>query len=203
MVDITEGVPMDWSQASHNEWFLEADPQLKAIASWRRWDFSDTERDEALQRIRLSMWAYFKKHGQKPEPKLLRSMAVRRCIDVVRIRSRHRRRTVSISTPDDRDSGVRDREQKEEGLIGMDPLELIDLQERAQSLAVFLRRISPLCQDALHRFYVEGMSYQEIAAVLDLSINTVGSRLSKCLEKLKVLVRNVPLFQEDWPFHRR
>jgi RNA polymerase sigma factor (sigma-70 family) len=37
----------------------------------------------------------------------------------------------------------------------------------------------------LLQFYVEGLSYKDMAERQGVTVNTVGSRLSRCLDKLK------------------
>jgi RNA polymerase sigma factor (sigma-70 family) len=194
---------LPWDAEALNQWLSNANPEIRAIVSWRKWGFSDVERNEALQKIRLGLWRHAETHGKATDPGLLRNIAICRCIDVVRARTRERKRLVSMSLQSDGERSRQDLDVVETGAIGHDPLEWVDRMERARELGRLLRDLAPLCQEALQRFYLEEQSYQEIAQHLGLSINTVGSRLSKCLDKLRRLMRNTTLFQEEHPPRRR
>jgi DNA-directed RNA polymerase specialized sigma24 family protein len=45
--------------------------------------------------------------------------------------------------------------------------------------------MEPPCREAIRDFYIHDLSYKEMAAKRQMPINTVGTRLSRCLEKLK------------------
>ncbi|PYI86856.1 MAG: hypothetical protein DME26_08130 [Verrucomicrobia bacterium] len=47
------------------------------------------------------------------------------------------------------------------------------------------------CQEVIQLRYFADLSYEEIAAELKLNVKTVSSRLSKCLDKLEVVVRSI------------
>lgn len=183
---------------SVERWLTGMGDVLNQIVRWRKWEFSAADRDEALQRIRMSLWKLCdQRNVTSLEEPLVRSVAVRRCIDVVRIRSRDWKRLRSTQRGDESAQAGQEMEFEEEGLIG-NPLALIDRVDRAREVGKLLRHLTAVCQDALTRFYVEEQSYQEIARDLAITVNTVGSRLSKCLEKMRVLMRNHPMFEEDF-----
>ena len=49
---------------------------------------------------------------------------------------------------------------------------------------------------AIDAYYNQGLSYKEISEELGLAVNTVGSRLSKCLGKVKQNLQENPNFEE-------
>jgi len=66
------------------------------------------------------------------------------------------------------------------------------LHSENASLAVrALERLDPPCREIIELRYFGDLSYDEIAADLDLNAKTVSSRLSKCLDKLGELARKL------------
>lgn len=59
-----------------------------------------------------------------------------------------------------------------------------------------LHQLGGPCQEIIDLRYFADLSYEEIAATLELSPKTVSSRLSKCLDKLETVTK-VLLAQED------
>lgn len=58
----------------------------------------------------------------------------------------------------------------------------------AESAGLITRALEELggpCQEVIELRYFADLSYEEIAASLDLNVKTVSSRLSKCLDKLE------------------
>jgi RNA polymerase sigma factor (sigma-70 family) len=48
-----------------------------------------------------------------------------------------------------------------------------------------LAQLDEASQACLRQFYVEGLSYKDMAAQQSVAVNTVGSRLSRCLDRLR------------------
>ncbi len=65
---------------------------------------------------------------------------------------------------------------------------LYDLKQAGRALWRSLARISPKLRAAIVLKEVEGLSYEEIAKVLDISLGTVKSRISRAREELKILM---------------
>ncbi len=63
-------------------------------------------------------------------------------------------------------------------------------EEVAGELDVLLRRVSPASRAVLLLHYVEGLSIQEAAAILDLSVGTAKSRLAYGLSCLRELTKS-------------
>ena len=54
-----------------------------------------------------------------------------------------------------------------------------------------LEQLGGPCEEIIQLRYFADLSYQEIADSLKLNPKTVSSRLSKCLDKLAVVARNM------------
>jgi RNA polymerase sigma-70 factor (ECF subfamily) len=61
--------------------------------------------------------------------------------------------------------------------------------ERISLVGEALEELGGPCQEILELRYFADLSYEEIAASLELNPKTVSSRLSKCLDKLEVVTR--------------
>jgi RNA polymerase sigma factor (sigma-70 family) len=68
-----------------------------------------------------------------------------------------------------------------------DRLETLD-----QALAVrqALEGVGEMCRDMLDRFFARDESYRTIGDALDLPAGTIASRISRCLDKLKVALED-------------
>ncbi|MDX1953759.1 MAG: sigma-70 family RNA polymerase sigma factor [Verrucomicrobiota bacterium] len=70
-------------------------------------------------------------------------------------------------------------------------------QEQAQLLRAALDQLGDPCRELIELRFFADSSYEEIAAQLAMNIKTVSSRLSKCLDKLEIIVR--PNFSAEKP----
>jgi RNA polymerase sigma-70 factor, ECF subfamily len=68
--------------------------------------------------------------------------------------------------------------------------------EKLSLVGTALEHLGGPCQEIIELRYFADLSYEEIAASLELNPKTVSSRLSKCLDKLEVITRNL-LERED------
>ena len=71
---------------------------------------------------------------------------------------------------------------------GSDPLSTLESSERMAALEVAMKRLSPEDRAVLILKVEEGMRYQDIAEVLEISQGTVMSRLFRARQKLKELL---------------
>jgi len=55
------------------------------------------------------------------------------------------------------------------------------------------------CREVIELRYFGDLSYEEISRALELNVKTVGSRLSKCLDQLEVILRDISK-RENLPF---
>lgn len=69
------------------------------------------------------------------------------------------------------------------------PDEAITERERFHILHAALGILGDPCRETIELRYFGDLSYEEIAAALDMNAKTVSSRLSKCLDKLEEILR--------------
>jgi RNA polymerase sigma factor (sigma-70 family) len=115
----------------------------------------------------------------------VRRVCVNRCIDALRHRLREQKQLEPLVRWDSEDS---DQDHDTPADESYDPVREIVLAERAAALRRAMPRLDQICQDAVRAFYVEGKSYKELAANQGVTVNTAGSRLSRCLDKLRALL---------------
>ena len=63
--------------------------------------------------------------------------------------------------------------------------------EKHRLVARALDELAEPCQEIIQLRYFADLSYEEISTALDLNQKTVSSRLSKCLDKLEEIARNL------------
>jgi len=63
--------------------------------------------------------------------------------------------------------------------------------ERISLVGQALEQLGGPCQEIIELRYFADLSYEEIAATLELNPKTVSSRLSKCLDKLEAVTRTL------------
>ena len=63
--------------------------------------------------------------------------------------------------------------------------------ERAGLIGQALEQLGAPCQEIIELRYFGDLSYEEISKALNLNIKTVSSRLSKCLNKLEIIARQI------------
>jgi RNA polymerase sigma factor (sigma-70 family) len=171
------GAPAAWSD------FLEqCDPLLRAIAAWPKWRLDPHAREEVVQATRVSL-AQLLPTLRAPEalPALVRRICALRCIDAVRRQIREQ----GVFAPwEGAEPSSADAEQP----ASYDPVRDILLAERATALQGALSRLEPPCRQTVRAFYLDGLSYSQIAAHQGVAVNTIGSRLSRCLAYLRALL---------------
>jgi RNA polymerase sigma factor (sigma-70 family) len=172
------------------------DAVLKSIVSWSKWHFPGGLRDEICQTARGDLVrAIAGASSVSSLDRLVKTVAVRRCIDEVRRQVRGREISVPLLA---RTEGGEWAVPDVGAGAAFDPVAAIVRMERTCALRRLLQELEPLCLSALRQFYMEGRSYREMAEQLGISVNTVGSRLSKCLTRLKKLARRDEVFREDF-----
>ena len=75
------------------------------------------------------------------------------------------------------------------------------LSQLDESLAIHdaMAAMTDNCRDILDRFFAQDESYRTIGEALDLPAGTIASRISRCLDKLKVILEETipPVRPED------
>jgi len=70
------------------------------------------------------------------------------------------------------------------------PEKVYDSKQIQDGLQEALRKLSPKMRAAIVLKELEGLSYEEIADTLDVSIGTVKSRISRARDELKISLKN-------------
>lgn len=110
--------------------------------------------------------------GTQPFEAWIKRVMINTCIDHYR--------SAMTETPTSELVEARDETVLAETLINSD----------VEHLLYLIRQLPPAYQATFNLYAVEGYSYQEIAEILDVSIGTVKSNLSKARWKLKTLLTN-------------
>ncbi|HAM70034.1 MAG TPA: hypothetical protein DCM86_00130 [Verrucomicrobiales bacterium] len=71
------------------------------------------------------------------------------------------------------------------------PDQLLLNMEEGSLIGSALARLGGPCEEIIELRYFADLSYEEIAASLQLNLKTVSSRLSKCLDKLEAIARPI------------
>jgi len=176
------------------EFFKEHDHIILSVVSWSKWHFAMHIREEIAQQIRVELTrAVPGFRGESSLTQFVKKIGIRRCIDQVRRETRARNYLVSDTVrTEDGEFRHLDFEAGEE----FDPRETVKKTERAAALRSLLDELDPSCKTAIRQFYMEEKSYKEIAELNGITVNTVGSRLSKCLEKLRLLMKENDSLEE-------
>lgn len=69
------------------------------------------------------------------------------------------------------------------------PDEVMTQRECFRYLHIALEAIGEPCRETIELRYFGDLSYEEIAATLEMNVKTVSSRLSKCLDKLEQILK--------------
>ncbi|HML94530.1 MAG TPA: sigma-70 family RNA polymerase sigma factor [Thermodesulfobacteriota bacterium] len=75
--------------------------------------------------------------------------------------------------------------------------EIVEKKDRSERMKKALGELSPDHRTVLELTFFEGMSYQEIAEVMDCPVNTVKTRMFYAREKLKETLAKYGISQED------
>jgi RNA polymerase sigma-70 factor (ECF subfamily) len=136
--------------------------------------------DDAAQDVFVK--AFKNVHKFRPEAALytwLYRIAVNTCID-----RRRKPFFLSLFTSSDAAEG---REAAYPDLRSEDPspAQLVEAQQISREIQRALARLSPKLRAAIVLKEIEGLRYEEIAAVLEISLGTVKSRISRAREELQ------------------
>ena len=77
------------------------------------------------------------------------------------------------------------------------PDDIVSQAESAARVRAAMADLPPEQLEVVRLSFVEGAPHSEIADRLGVSVNTVGSRLSKCLNKLQHRLRQNPSFERS------
>ena len=169
------------------------DPLIQSIAGWPKWRFSEDEKQDVCQNIYVQLQTALSTFRQQSSLAwFIKRIAMRQCINEIRRQVRWRSvMTCSVQKTSNGDWN----EMEFKNPDALDPLHEMFQIERKQALQSALQELKDTCRKSIALFYVQELSYREMSEQLGISINTVGSRLAKCLDKLHKELRQHPLFE--------
>ncbi len=166
------------------------DPLIRAIAKWAKWNFSEEEQRDVCQNIHMHLQTALPRfRGESSLLWYIKKIAMNQCVN--EIRRQKRSRELMTSTFRKTADGIW-KEMEFANPNAMDPHHETAQKERHQSLRAAVRSLNPTCRDGISMYYFQSLSYQEMSAQLGIAVNTVGSRLNKCLNKLHKELRRQP-----------
>jgi RNA polymerase sigma-70 factor, ECF subfamily len=83
---------------------------------------------------------------------------------------------------------------------GPGPDDLLMKGQRVALVGQSLGQLGDPCREIIELRYFGDLSYDEIVAVLSLNVKTVSSRLSKCLDRIEIIVRELFSREKIEPF---
>lgn len=173
----------------------QADTIIRSVVSWRKWSFTPEDQEDLYQEIRVEVRSALSTAAVGTNPGLAKTIAIRRCIDRLRRKIREHKIFVSLEDLDPTGAGPRDTS------TGRDPVALLAGQELRSGLASLLKELGETCRQAIEMFYMQDLKYADIAGRLGISINTVGSRLHKCLAQFREAAKKSPVLREYLSAH--
>lgn len=181
-------------QAAWSSFFAEFDPLLRSVAAWSKWRFPPHIQQDLVQDIRTELMRSVANFRQESSlAYFVKRICIHRCIDQVRRQVKQRETHVSLAVVDaDGSSHDMDLPAGEE----FDPIRAVVRFELASALKIQLDELDETCRTAVRQFYLDGLSYKEMSRKLGVAVNTVGSRLAKCLDKLRGLIAKNPSLRE-------
>ena len=173
------------------------DPLIQCVIRWPKWNFSEHERQDVSQNSYLHLQKALPTFRQQSSLSwFIKRITIHQCIN--EIRSQVRRRSVITSSFQKTPDGTWN-EMEFESFDMLDPHHEVAQNERQQALHITLKQLHETCKKSITLFYINNLSYREISKQLGISVSTVGSRLSKCLDKLHKTLRKQPLFERNKP----
>lgn len=168
------------------------EPMIMKIVAWKDYHFTADVQEDVRQNIYIHLRKAIPRfRGDSTLAYYIKRIAKNECINEIRRQCRLRKIiTFTIQkTPDaqwDEEDGA--------DINMMDALETLLLSERKETVHEAVNKLNSTCRDSISLFYFEQKTYCEISEQLGITQNTVGSRLSKCLDKLHHELKKLPLF---------
>jgi RNA polymerase sigma-70 factor (ECF subfamily) len=151
------------------------------ISRWRKWGFSPEQSEEVMQEIFIGIIHALKTFkGDCSLETFASNIAKKKCISELRKITAAKREGDGSSVP------IQDMEHAlfSGGLSAQNRLEQLELKE---ILKEAFDEIGEPCAEILRLRYYDNHSYDEIARRMEVAAGTVGSRLQRCLLRLKEL----------------
>jgi RNA polymerase sigma-70 factor (ECF subfamily) len=149
------------------------------ITHWRRWGFAREEAEDVMQEVFLALVNSLRSFDFRSSLETyISQIATNRCISALRKQTAVRAGGQTSHRP------LEEIEPVVGGAADRPDRELLQREQRDIALKG-LGMLSLACQSILRFRFVDGLSYQEIATLLEIEEGTVASRLSRCLGELR------------------
>ncbi len=169
------------------------EPLIRAIVHWSKWNFTDEVRQDIGQNIRVHLHTALPRFRQESSLAwYIKKIAMNQCISEVR--RQRRTRSLMTSTFQKTADGIW-KEMEFANPDAPDPYYETGRKEIFRFVHTAVQTLNSTCRDGISMFYMQQLSYQEMSERLGIAVNTVGSRLSKCLDKLHNELRRDPAFK--------
>lgn len=166
--------------------FEHFDATIRSIVAWPRWHFDAHTCEDAAQTIKIGIVQSISRLQSEPSlPAFVKKICINRCIDMLRKKLRDQNRLLPLGHWDEDGEWV---DVDIEAGSEFDPVAALQRAECATVVRAALARLDEPSRVCLRQFYVEGLSYKEMAERQGVTVNTVGSRLSRCLDKLREML---------------
>ena len=179
------------------DFFCRFGASIRSIVAWSKWHFDFHTQEDVIQTIQLAIvQSITRLKSEQSLQAFVHKICVNRCIDMLRKQIREQNRLCPLG------HWSEEGEWEDIDLAAgaeFDPVAVLQRSERAAALREALARMDVPSQTLIHEFYVQGLSYREIAQRHTIAVNTVGSRLSRCLDKLRDLLQQTADPTEDPP----
>jgi RNA polymerase sigma-70 factor, ECF subfamily len=145
----------------------------------------ESEAEDAVQETLVKVWRNLKKFDRQKKFKTwLLTIAKNTCLDILR------KKRPTVFSDFENDEGEN---SFIEGLTDTAPLapEITDALLSAEKIRTALLALSPKNRIVMEMHYYDEMTLQEIADVMDESVNTIKSRYRRALSTLKNQLENV------------
>ncbi len=173
--------------------FARYDPLIQSIARWPKWNLSEDEQQDVCQNIHMHLQTALPTFRQQSSLSwFIKKIAMRQCVNEIRRQKRWR----TVMTPSmQKTTDGNWNEMEFASTPDNDPYNEAVQHERQRLLESALQHLQQTCKDSIRMFYLQHLSYREMSEQLGIAVNTVGSRLSKCLDKLHHELRQHPSFE--------
>lgn len=176
-----------------NTFCARFDPLITSVINWPKWRFSEHEREDVRQNTYVQLQTALPAFRRQSSLSwFIKKITIRQCINEIRRQVRQRNMMIPAVGQTEDGSWC---ELQAASPDALDPHQEILKKERQQALHSAMHKTTNLCREVINMFYINHLTYREIASRLGISTNTVGSRLSKCLNALKRELRHHPVFE--------
>lgn len=176
-------------QEAWKSFFIAYGQMISDIVAWPKWHFDFHSREDVAQTIRVAITQSLNRlKSEQALPAFVRRICFNQCVDRLRRQLREQERIRPLGQFDE-DGEWNDTDVADERF---DPVSELVFAERAAALHTALAGLDADSQRLIRDFYERGLSYREIADAWHIPVNTVGSRLSRSLDRLRIRLERLP-----------